>query len=92
MFLEIGKRFKSANEIENERDIFFLTKDEIFQFIDGTSVSQDLKSIISVRKKEYQRFEEMDEPAERFTTYDAVHIDNDFFDTSQEAILDGELK
>lgn len=92
LFLEIGKRFKSAKKIDNERDIFFLTKDEIFQFIDGISVSQDLKSIISVRKKEYQKFEEMDEPAERFTTYDSVHIGNDFYDTSNEAILDGELK
>ncbi|MEO6636976.1 MAG: PEP/pyruvate-binding domain-containing protein, partial [Ginsengibacter sp.] len=37
MFSAIGKRFYLDGILENERDIFYLTKHEIFSFIEGTS-------------------------------------------------------
>lgn len=92
IFSTIGKRFENDKVIDNERDIFYLSKNEIFAFIDGTSISNDLKSTIALRKKEFEAYQEMDEPAERFTTYGAVNINNDFYNTSQEEILDGELQ
>ena len=91
IFSQIGKQFELNKVIEKQTDIFYLTKEEIFAFIDGTSVSKDFKPIIAARKEEYAAFEEMEIPAERFTTYGAVNAGNDFFDTSIEAILDGQL-
>ena len=43
-------------------------------------------------KAEYQKYEEMDLPAERFTTFDAVNFGNNFFDTSIEEEFTGDLK
>ncbi|MEO9531777.1 MAG: PEP/pyruvate-binding domain-containing protein [Crocinitomicaceae bacterium] len=91
IFSQIGKRFELNGIIEQQADIFYLTKEEIFSFIDGTSVTKDLKSLIEIRRKEYTEFEKMEIPAERFTTFGTVNNRNDFFDTSIEEVLDGQL-
>jgi len=91
IFSHIGIRFQKNNILENDRDIFYLTKEEIFQFIDGTSVDNDFKSLTRLRKSEYQKFEEMETPADRFTTYGTVNSGNDFFDTSIENTLTTDL-
>lgn len=91
IFSAIGKQFEKNELIESYRDIFYLTKEEIFAFIQGTSVTKDLKPLISVRKNEFQEFENMEVPAERFTTFDSVNFGNDFFDTSIENTVEGEL-
>ena len=91
MFTAIGQRFEENGALEHFRDIFYLSKEEIFQFIDGTSVTKNLKALVKIRKEEYTSFEEMDIPAERFTTYETVNYNNDFFDSSIENKLDGDL-
>jgi phosphoenolpyruvate synthase/pyruvate phosphate dikinase len=91
IFVAIGKEFEKAEVLKHYRDIFYLTKEEIFAYIEGTSVDTDLIALTKMRKIEYQQYEEMELPAERFTTFDAVNFGNDFFDTSIENVLDGEL-
>jgi len=91
MFTQIGREFEKSKVLNSYRDIFYLTKEEIFGFIEASSVDTDLISLTDMRKKEYQKYEEMEEAAERFTTFDAVNMGNDFFNTSIENILDGEL-
>jgi len=91
VFTNIGRNFERNGVLESHRDIFFLTKAEIFAFIQGTSVDKDLIALTKMRKMEYAQFEEMDLPAERFETFDAVNYGNDFFDVSKEDKLDGEL-
>jgi pyruvate,water dikinase len=91
IFSQIGHQFEKNNIIEKHTDVFFLTKEEIFAFIDGVSVTKDFKSLIKIRREEYAAFDEMEIPAERFTTYGMVNNGNDFFDTSIEAVLDGQL-
>ena len=91
IFAQIGRVFEREGKLDSYRDIFFMTKDEVFAFIKGTAVDSDLKSLTAMRKKEYAEYEEMELPAERFVSFDAVHINNNFFDTSIENVLDGEL-
>ncbi len=69
IFVEIGIRFASRGVIEDKRDIFYLTSDEIFGFIDGTTVTYDLKELIRLRKTEYASYEDLNDPPRRF----AVH-------------------
>jgi pyruvate,water dikinase len=67
IFVEIGRLFEEKNIIEDQKDIFFLTHNEIFSYIYGTSVVFDLKKLISLRKAEYKEFEYNELP-ERFET------------------------
>ena len=85
IFSLIGARFESENVLKNHRDIFYLTKEEIFAFIDGTSVDKDLKGLVSFRKAEYEAFEEMQAPADRITTYGTVNASNDFYKSGDPA-------
>lgn len=92
LFTHIGKRFYEEDILEFERDIFYLTKDEIFAYIEGRSVNQDLKSLVAVRKDEFELFRRMDVPSERIATYGVVYQSNDFFSDSKSEPVEGDLK
>jgi len=77
IFLEFGRNFAYENIIDEKRDIFYLTKEEIFNYVRGTSVDIDLKTIIKNRKKEFKQFEEK-HPADRFSTYGTVYKANKY--------------
>jgi phosphohistidine swiveling domain-containing protein len=63
IFTRIGVLFKQDDLIDHERDIFYLSKEEIFHFIKGTSLQLDLKSLIALRKKEYENY--FNEPVQK---------------------------
>ncbi|TDE16329.1 PEP/pyruvate-binding domain-containing protein [Dyadobacter psychrotolerans] len=92
LFFHIGKRFYAGNVIDQERDIFYLTKEEIFSFIEGTSVTQNIKALISLRKGEFESYQIQAPPAERFATYGAPYHANDFFNTDKVEAHQGDLK
>lgn len=92
IFTAIGKQFEQNNAIEHHRDIFYLTKEEIFAFIDGTAVTTNLKPLIEVRKAEFEQHEAGEIPAERITTYETVNYRNNFFDQSAVLDIDADLK
>ncbi len=91
IFTATGKQFYAENLIENPRDIFYLKKEEIFEFIQGTSVNRNLKNLISLRKKEFEDFEKIP-TAERITTNGIVYQGNDFGTRKNNAVLAGDLK
>lgn len=92
IFTYIGKRFYEEDILEFDRDIFFLSKEEIFAYIEGRSITTDLKSLVAVRKEEYERFQQMPMPSERIGTYGVVYQSNDFYSTNKVEIVDGDLK
>ena len=65
------------NVIEEKRDIFYLEVDEILYYIDGKSTTNNLKELIAIRKEQYLKYNNMT-PDERFYSYGAVNIGNDF--------------
>lgn len=77
LFLRIGFILTSMNVIEEKRDIFYLEVDEILYYIDGKSTTNNLKDLIAIRKNQYLKYNDV-MPDERFYTYDAVNIGNDF--------------
>lgn len=83
MFSAIGKKFYSDNILESDRDIFYLTKEEIFSFIEGTSVTQNIKALTALRKKEFDNYKKQPAPSERFSTYGPVYHANDFYNTDK---------
>ena len=92
IFSAIGQRLYSEGIIENARDIFYLTKEEIFSFTEGTSVTQNIKALIALRKKEFESYRQQEPPSERFATYGTVYHSNDFFNVSKVEKLDRDLK
>jgi rifampicin phosphotransferase len=92
IFSQIGKRFQQTGILENPRDIFYLTKEEILAYVEGTAVSQDLKGLVAFRKTEFEKFASLDPPAERFATYGPVYHGNDFFDNTRVESPEGDLK
>lgn len=69
IFLEIGMRFSSRGALECQKDIFYLSVDEIFGYLDGTAVSYDLNGIIKARKNEYRENQKKSDPPRRFATH-----------------------
>lgn len=90
IFLELGKNFAYENIIEIQRDIFYLTKEEIFNYVRGTSVDVDLKTLIKNRKIEFQNFETK-HPADRFSTYGTVYKANDYTSRETKTAEKGDL-
>ncbi len=80
IFSAMGLQFHEKGIIENDRDIFYLSKEEIFDYIKGTSIATDLKRLIKIRKEEYARYKEDDFVPERVVTYGAVNEGLDFND------------
>jgi len=56
IFLAIGQKLAREKVIKNERDIFYLTMEEIFNIIDGKQPSLAPALIVDWRKQEFKRW------------------------------------
>jgi pyruvate,water dikinase len=92
LFSNIGKRWYAESVIEDASDIFYLTKEEIFAFIQGRAVSQNIKELIALRRQEFSEYKKQDPPSERFASYGTVYHANDFFSQGKIEKLEGDLK
>ncbi|HLG04482.1 MAG TPA: PEP-utilizing enzyme, partial [Bacteroidia bacterium] len=77
IFIAIGENFYSEGLLSHPRDIFMLKKEEIFDFIQGTSDTPNLRALVTLRKKEYAVFENK-MTSERIATHGIVYAGNDF--------------
>ncbi|MEL6135549.1 MAG: PEP-utilizing enzyme, partial [Bacteroidota bacterium] len=78
-FSAMGRQFQSLGVLSSARDIFYLTKEEVFNFITGTAVMTDLKALVRLRKAEYAHYQDLPQPSERIQTYGPVYVQNDFY-------------
>jgi len=93
IFTAIGKYWNQRNLLESERDIFYLSVDEINDFIKGRAISTNLKGMVALRKEEFDQYKNNPTPAERIETFGTVFDGNDFFKTeSDDSPIEGELK
>lgn len=90
IFLAMGQKLFAEQVLINPRDIFWLTQNEVFDFVKGTSVNSDLKSLVTLRKKEYDAFENLP-TAERIVTYGMVYSGNNFKPIMQTQVSEGLL-
>ena len=65
---KMGNQLKNDNLINNEKDVFYLTVDEIFGLVDGSIIDVDLKKLIELRKEEYKKYESAAILPDRFLT------------------------
>ncbi|MBN4077349.1 hypothetical protein JYT19_00390 [Sulfobacillus acidophilus] len=77
VYKTIGLKLEQAGMLNNHRDIFYLTVDEIESYHEGRSVNANLKAIAEVRKNEFQNYQKMDLP-HHFETIGPVYHGNSY--------------
>ncbi|CAA9253362.1 MAG: Pyruvate-utilizing enzyme, similar to phosphoenolpyruvate synthase [uncultured Chthoniobacterales bacterium] len=82
IFVEIGRRWRADDVLDDARDIFYLTVEEILGWIEGTAATVDLRGLVAVRKAEFAQYRSEPAPADRFETRGTVHLANSFRATS----------
>ncbi|WP_257667758.1 PEP/pyruvate-binding domain-containing protein [Parapedobacter tibetensis] len=91
IFTHMGGWFHANGIIEQKGDIFYLGMEEIFAYIDGRSIMEDIKVLIALRKAEFEAYRQQSVPAERFATYGPVYHANDIYNSDKEIIIVGDL-
>lgn len=67
VFRCIGRRFAAQGLLESTGDIVHLSMDEIFGYIDGTGVTEDMRKVAHIRKTEYQANQKVETPIQLTT-------------------------
>src|SRR5206468_12373408 len=68
IFLSLGRDLAGRGLLDRQRDVFYLTLDELFAHSDGTGVTQDLASIARLRRAEFEGYARTPAPPDRFET------------------------
>ncbi len=76
IFVGIAHNFVKLGVINEVSDIFFLTREEIFSYVVGTSTFSNLKELICLRKKEYEVYEKSEELPDRIETTGPVYCND----------------
>jgi rifampicin phosphotransferase len=71
LYNRAGNIFVNLNLIDNPRDIYFLTNQEISDINLGKAVNTNLRSLVEIRKLEYEQNSKLELP-ERMITYGSV--------------------
>ncbi len=76
----LGKRLAGEKIIPDPHDIYFLTIEEVWDYIKGTAVTVNLKGLIALRKEEFSLYKSDDAPVidDHFETYGIVYHRNLF--------------
>lgn len=72
LFRAMGQNLVDLGLLRDAQDIFYLTVDEIFSFIEGRAVTIDLEQLVDQRKKEYDHYRKTPAPPDRLLTYGAA--------------------
>jgi rifampicin phosphotransferase len=78
IFIAFGREFHARGLLECPKDIFYLELTEIIGYCDGTATTADLKSLVALRRAEFEDYARMPAPADRFETRGPVHHGNTF--------------
>ncbi len=70
--VHMGRRLAEQGRLDDARDVFFLTVEELLGAARGTAVSHDLRALAAARRDEFARYRDEPPPPDRFTTRGAV--------------------
>jgi phosphohistidine swiveling domain-containing protein len=92
----VGGQLAAEGILDEREQIFYLTMDEVWDFIRGTAVTTDLRALAELRKAEFDRYRDPATPApdERFETFGMVYHRNLFRNHRAAApkFVDGKLR
>jgi pyruvate,water dikinase len=90
----LGGQLAEEKILPNAEDIFYLTIDEVWDYLQGTAVSTNLAELAQLRRSEYDRFRAEEAPDDRFETFGYVYHKNRFRRVMETQALsaDGQLR
>jgi phosphohistidine swiveling domain-containing protein len=68
LFAAMGARLAEAGALADPRDVFYLTTDEVFEWLDGHSASGDLRPLVAARRAEFEAHQRLEDLPRRFAT------------------------
>lgn len=76
--------------IEAKEDIYYLTIDELWDFIGGTAVTTNLRGLIELRRDEFERYRANPDQDEHFETYGTAYVKNLFKNRAKKEVTESE--
>jgi pyruvate,water dikinase len=89
IFIEWGKYYYRNGLLQSHRDIFFLTKSELFKFSSGTLSDLSLQALVDKRKMEWEEAKKLNLP-ERIQSFGNPNTFNQIKE-QEFSIVDGDL-
>jgi pyruvate,water dikinase len=74
LFRAVGTNFVKLELLKERQDVFYLTMDELYWFVEGRSVTNNLSELVQLRKREFESYRRGLAPPERFLTKGACGI------------------
>ncbi|TVS09645.1 MAG: phosphoenolpyruvate synthase [Planctomycetaceae bacterium] len=89
----MGRHLVRVDVLDDAYDIFYLTIDEVWDYVKGTAVTTDLRGLVSLRRKEFDGYRaiEADAADDHFETYGIVYVGNRFREIRPVQAADGDL-
>ena len=87
LFRAMGRKLHALGILAEPNDVFYLTLDELIQFTEGRSVTQDLKTLSLMRKAEFQNYRDTASLPDRLLTYGAVGVSLPYLQVFMESDL-----
>ncbi|MBI2711239.1 MAG: phosphoenolpyruvate synthase [Bdellovibrio sp.] len=72
LFRGMGHALTELGHLDQPKDVFFLTVEELQAFVEGRAISVHLKPIIAARKAEYEEYRQTLDPPDRLITIGAA--------------------
>ncbi len=72
LFDAVGLKFFAQGLLDHPKDIYYLTFDEVFWFVEGRAVTQEIGPLARLRLAEYERFRSQQVP-DRFSTHGVTY-------------------
>lgn len=69
VFLALGHHLATARRLDDARDVFDLTRDELLGWVLGTGVTRDLRALAALRRREREAWAAAPPPPDRFETW-----------------------
>lgn len=93
IFRGIGHNLFLLKKLDEEKDVFFLGVEEIIAFIEGRSLTEDLRSLVEIRKSDFNSFHNSFDPPERFMSLGAAGLSFQYPDVLNDLdLLKSEIK
>ena len=91
IYLEIGEQLAFYGHLDDPRDIFYLSYDELNAFDEGRSIQTHFKGLVKSRKAEYASYE-AEEPPHHFKTKGTPYYQNTYVYEGDQEDIDPNLK
>ena len=72
IFVALGRHLAAAGQLGEPREVFYLTREELFAYFQGTGVTRDLRSLARQRRSEFEAYAREPAPPERFETFGSL--------------------